>query len=91
MLNPLDYFNSTFKSYDTFIQESENVQTQIVTKNSAMVYVLPNDSYNGAATNNRIEAKVYTLNSDNERELYATVYAPINITLNTFGLASVNA
>lgn len=91
LLNPLDYFNSTFKSYDTFIQESENVQTQIVTKNSAMVYVLPNDSYNGAATNNRIEAKVYTLNSDNERELYATVYAPINITLNTFGLASVNA
>ena len=56
-----------------------------------MVYILPNDSYNGAATNNRIEARIYTLNSDNERELYATVYAPINITLNTFGLASVNA
>ena len=91
LLSPLDYFNSTFKSYDAFIQESENIQTQIITKNSAMVYILPNDSYNGAATNNRIEAKIYTLNSNNERELYATVYAPINITLNTFGLASVNA
>ena len=56
-----------------------------------MVYVLPNDSYSGAATNNRIEAKIYTLNADNERELYATVYAPINMLLNTFGLASVNA
>ena len=91
LLSPVDYFNSVFKTYDQFIQENKNVQTQIVTENSAMVYVLPNDSYSGAATNNRIEAKIYTLNADNERELYATVYAPINMLLNTFGLASVNA
>lgn len=91
LLNPVDYFNSVFKTYEQFIQENKDVQTQIVTEDSAMVYVLPNDSYSGGATNNRIEASIYTLNADNERELYATVYAPINMTLNTFGLASVNA
>ena len=53
---------------------------------SSMVYVLPADEFNGSATNNRIEAKIKVNNN-----LIATVYAPINMILNTFGLASVNA
>lgn len=64
-------------------------QIEIITtpeNNTSIVYVLPNDIYNGSATNNRIEAKLY-----NEDNLIATVYAPINMTLNTFGLASLNA
>ena len=64
-------------------------QTNIGSK-SAMVYVLPNDLYNGAATNNRIEAKIYTP-TETGVELYATVYAPIYMNLDTFGLESVNA
>ena len=52
----------------------------------AMVYVLPNDNYNGSMTNNHIKATLYSNNN-----LIATVYAPINMTLNTFGLASLNA
>lgn len=53
--------------------------------NASMIYVLPFDIFDGSATNNRIEAKLY-----NENQLVATVYAPINITLNTFGLTSLN-
>lgn len=64
-------------------------QTEITTDaidGSSMVYVLPADEFNGSSTNNRIEAEV-SVNGN----LIATVYAPINMILNTFGLASVNA
>jgi hypothetical protein len=52
-----------------------------------MIYVLPNDSCSGSKTNNRIEVVI----QDNKGNLYATVSAPIIFTLNTFGLASLNA
>lgn len=54
--------------------------------NKNIIYVLPNDVYEGGITNNRIEAKCYSGNT-----LVATVYAPIIMTLDTFGLASLNA
>lgn len=60
--------------------------TTTAEKGSSMVYVLPADEFDGSSTNNRIEAKV-SVNGN----LIATVYAPINMILNTFGLASVNA
>ena len=53
----------------------------------AMIYVIPNDTYNGSQTNNRIEVQLY----DSIDRLVATVYAPIYMALNTFGLASLNA
>lgn len=68
----------------------KNKEEFISTINEPMVYVLPDDIYDGNATNNRIEAELY--NYINEKEnLVATVYAPINMTLNTFGLTSLNA
>ena len=51
------------------------------------VYILPNDEYLGSYSNNRVEAKVYKSNG----ELLATVIVPIHMSLNTFGLASLNA
>ena len=54
--------------------------------NKNIIYILPNDVYNGSITNNRIEAYCYDNNI-----LIAIVYASINMTLNTFGLASLNA
>lgn len=68
------------------LDEGFTVLETIPEKNSSMVYVLPNDIFNGSATNNRIEAALY-----NNNKLIATVYAPINMTLNTFGLTSLNA
>lgn len=55
------------------------------TKNTK-VYVLPTDEYSGATCNNYIKATI-----KNGNNIIATVYAPINMTLNTFGLASLNA
>ena len=52
------------------------------------IYVLPNDSYSGSITNNYIEAKCYAADSEDP---VAIVCAPINMTLDIFGLASLNA
>ena len=60
--------------------------TSVINDGIAMTYVLPADDYTGRATNNRIEAVVKQGST-----VIATVYAPINMTLNTFGLASINA
>lgn len=60
--------------------------TSVINDGIAMTYVLPADNYTGRATNNRIEAVVKQGST-----VIATVYAPINMTLNTFGLASINA
>lgn len=103
-LNPQDLFNQIYPEFVSKADQiaGEETSSQII-NNAATVYVLPADNYSGIATNNRIEAKVYVpeLNENNTvvtdennnpvLKLYATVYAPINMTLNTFGLASINA
>lgn len=71
--------------------ENKNEQTKHgnITKigiDKDIIYVIPNDDYTGMVTNNRIEARCYANN-----ELIATVYAPINMTLDTFGLTSLSA
>ena len=53
---------------------------------SNFIYILPNDEYNGSYTNNNVEAIIYS--GDTE---IATVVVPIHMSLNTFGLASLNA
>ena len=78
-----EQFEKKQKGYNILEQNEFN-------QNTSMVYVLPNDIYNGSATNNRIEAKIYTFKND-ALVLYATVYAPIYMSLDTFGLESVNA
>lgn len=77
---------SLLETKETKSSEKQTIITTIPENNAAMIYVLPNDIFNGSATNNRIEAELYSGES-----LIATVYAPINMTLNTFGLASLNA
>lgn len=103
-LNPQDLFNQIYPEFVSRADQiaGEETSSQII-NNAATIYVLPADNYSGIATNNRIEAKVYVpeLNENNTvvtdkdnnpvLKLYATVYAPINMTLNTFGLASINA
>lgn len=92
-LNVEEYFNSVYPAY----QEEKTPDIQVIKDDitEAMIYILPNDTYDGYATNNRVEAKIYipVLNSNGQTEmkLYATIYAPINMTLDTFGLDSINA
>lgn len=61
---------------------------QVVLKNRTenQVYVLPTDMYSGSITNNYIQVEI-----KRNENLLAVIYAPINMTLNTFGLASLNA
>lgn len=55
----------------------------------AMIYVVPQDTFDGSDTGNMIKAELY--NNAEDKKLIATVYAPIHMALNTFGLASLNA
>lgn len=57
-----------------------------------MIYILPNDEYNGASCNNRVEATVLDLDTDGKwTVVIAKIIVPIYMHLNTFGLASLNA
>lgn len=57
-----------------------------------MIYILPNDEYNGASCNNRVEATVLDLDADGKwTVVIAKIIVPIYMHLNTFGLASLNA
>lgn len=80
---------NTVENEPNFVLLKDDIQdTKIATdKNNAKVYILPNDSFSGAITNNHIRATVYDAND----EIVAIVIAPINMSLNTYGLASLNA
>ena len=67
-----DTLTKTFEKEDVDVEE--------------MIYILPDDIYDGGITNNHIKASFY-----NEENLIATAYVPIYMSLNTFGLASLNA
>lgn len=89
-MTPKEYFDSIYPEYKE--EQTENIQVLENDITESMIYILPDDIYDGSVTNNRIEAKIYTKDLDNDEfNLYATVYAPINMTLDTFGLDSVNA
>jgi hypothetical protein len=67
-----------------------SIQGNKVTGN--IVITVTGTEASGSSTNNRIEAEIYIRDSKkNTNDLYAIVYAPIIVTLNTFGLASLNA
>ena len=65
--------------------KKENPFISKTNTNKSKVYILPDDAYSGAVTNNYIQADIKQDNS-----LIATVIAPINMSLNTYGLASLN-
>lgn len=62
-------------------EKQENITTE------EMINILPDDVYDGGITNNYIKTSFY----DNEDNLVITAYVPIYMSLNTFGLASLNA
>jgi hypothetical protein len=76
---------------DEIIKEFTNEITQedcyIAEYPPEQVYILPYDEYDGGYCNNRVVAKVYRSNNT----LLAKVTVPIHMSLNTFGLASLNA
>lgn len=55
------------------------------------VYVRPDDVYDGAWCNNIIKASIYGSAEEVGQNAEATIYMPIYMSLNTYGLASLNA
>ena len=80
-------FSPCFSLLDNRDSQAKQIAITKTGDNKDIIYILPNDNYGGSVTNNRIEARCY----DSNNILIATVYAPIYMSLNTFGLASLNA
>ena len=78
--------NETKPNFSLLLEKNGSPKTTISNSTQTKVFVLPNDEFNGSVTNNYIEAIIYSNNT-----LFATVCAPISMSLNTFGLASLNA
>ena len=55
------------------------------------VYITPDNVYDGAWCNNIVRARIYGSEQEVGQNPEATVYMPIYMSLNTFGLASLNA
>ena len=66
--------------------KKEVAETKFSRTTNNFIYVLPNDEYDGSNTNNRIVAYI-SKDSTN----IAVVTVPLHMSLNTFGLASLNA
>lgn len=84
--------NNTTDAHFKLLEEENgkriNAASSITTgSNINYIYILPDDDFNGASCNNRIEAIV----KDSAGTVIATVIVPIYMHLNTFGLASLNA
>ena len=72
---------------------SKNLRLGANTDREYGVYIIPENIYDGAWCNNIVRARIYTnqtvANQGGNPE--ATIYMPIYMSLNTFGLASLNA
>lgn len=82
--NPL---SSCFKII-TEKNTSDGVQKTARTKGLSQIYILPNDVYDGEYGNNLVHCKVYT--SADAANPVVELYIPIYMSLNTYGLKSLN-
>lgn len=67
---------------------SDGVQKTARTKGLSQIYILPNDVYDGEYGNNLVHCKVYT--SESAANPVVELYIPIYMSLNTYGLKSLN-
>lgn len=67
---------------------SDGVQKTARIKGLSQIYILPNDVYDGEYGNNLVHCKVYT--SADAANPVVELYIPIYMSLNTYGLKSLN-
>ena len=75
-------------------KEEQGSSTVIPAENNLKkVYILPNDIYTGEYTNNLVHAAIYTSKTvyENGGNTICDVYVPIHMSLNVYGLKSLNA
>ena len=75
-------------AFSLFYDNEEEISSYI--PNAPYVYIKPKDVYGGECQNNYVEAKIY-LKKTYEIVHIATAKIPIYISLNRYGLASLNA
>jgi len=87
-----------FVSSDRDDDTNEDISTysigeEVRTNEEIGFFVHPDDIYDGSFTNNRVHVKIYMSRSaaQNSGNTEAEFYVPIYMSLNTFGLASLNA
>lgn len=75
--------------------EDGETKTRDVKKVFDHVYVKPNDNYDGAYTNNRVHGLIFAESVEESARIDSNAevefYLPIHISLNTYGLSSLNA
>lgn len=88
------FFVSSNRDDDT----NEDISTysigeEVKTNEEIGFFVHPDDIYDGSFANNRVHVKIYMSKSaaQNNGNTEAEFYVPIHMSLNTFGLASLNA
>ena len=86
-ITPIWKRNDTDEVIEEFTNEITQEDCYIAEYPPEQVYILPYDEYDGGYCNNRVIAKIYRSNNT----LLAKVIIPIHMSLNTFGLASLNA
>lgn len=76
-------------------EEDGETKTRDIQKVFDHVYVKPNDNYDGAYVNNRIHGLIFAENVEESARVDGNAevefYLPIHISLNTYGLSSLNA
>ena len=88
----LYYDKDILKNSDTIVYAADTLSNKI--EYCPYIYIKPKDVYAGAAQNNHVRATVYSkavVDGAETTVKIATVYIPIYMSLNLYGLASLNA
>lgn len=83
--NALIAYQEGLEQYNTDIQTVQTQLDSLTLGAEAFVKVIPEDIYSGAYNNNCIRVMIY-----NNNQLEYTVIVPIHLSLNAYGLASLN-
>lgn len=86
--------NPTNAAFDLIAEKNSSDGVNLLEgENLYEAYILPNDSYTGEYTNNLVHGRVYTSKDvyDNGGNPEVEIYIPIYMSLNTYGLKSLNA
>lgn len=91
----LTYEKNTAEGYNRLVpREIENEDGSISYEFLNMVYILPDDTYDGGFCNNLVHCKIYsskTVAESSGGKPEVDLYIPIYMSLNTYGLKSLNA
>lgn len=86
----LTYEKNSADGFSTLIpRDNDDGTWELLTQ----LYILPNDVYDGAYSNNLVHGKIYSSKSvyQNNGNAEVDIYIPIYMSLNTYGLKSLNA